>query len=277
MARFLAKEVDVLVSTTIIESGLDIPSANTMVIDRADRFGLAELHQLRGRVGRGTHKAYCYLLLPDDKPVKPEARHRLQAIEEFTELGSGFQIAMRDLEIRGAGNILGKEQSGHIASVGYDLFCRLLERAIAEIRGTPWREPPDIEIGLAATTRIPEEYIPDVRQRLRAYRSIATALAAGEVDEIAADLADRFGKVPAETEELLRLQKLRILLGGWGVRRIDAEDGWLILEGDAEAIPRAMQGRGWQVVALPEGQFGARPPRGKVTAELTAVLALLGV
>jgi len=277
MTKFLAKEIDVLVSTTIIESGLDIPSANTMVIDRADRFGLAELHQLRGRVGRGTHKAYCYLLLPEDKPLKPEARHRLQAIEEFTELGSGFQIAMRDLEIRGAGNILGKEQSGHIASVGYDLYCRLLERAVADIRGTPWREPPDIEIGLEGRTRIPEEYIGDTRERLRAYRAIATSLSAAEVDAIAEDLADRFGKIPEETSTLLRLQKLRILLGGWGVRKVDAEEGWLIVEGERSAILSALRGRGWRVVELPEGQIGGRPPKGAVPGDLAGVLDLLGL
>jgi transcription-repair coupling factor (superfamily II helicase) len=217
------------------------------------------------------------LLLPEDRPLKPEARHRLQAIEEFTELGSGFQIAMRDLEIRGAGNILGKEQSGHIASVGYDLYCRLLERAVADLRGTPWREPPDIEIGLEGRTRIPEEYISDTRERLRTYRAIATSLAAAEVDAIAEDLADRFGKVPEETGTLLRLQKLRILLGGWGVRKVDAEEGWLILDGSSGAIVQALRGRGWKVVELPEGQIGGRPVRGAVPDDLAGVLDLLGV
>ncbi len=277
MNRFLAKEVDVLVSTTIIESGLDIPSANTMVIDRADRFGLAELHQLRGRVGRGTHKAYCFLLLPDDRPIKQEARHRLQALEELTALGSGFQIAMRDLEIRGAGNILGKEQSGHIAAVGYDLYCRLLERAVADMRGTAWQEPPDIEIGLEGHTRIPEEYIGDTRGRLRAYRAIATALTASELDEIAADLVDRFGKLPAETETLFRLQRLRLLLGSWGVKKFDSEDNWLIFAGDRAAIIQALRGRGWKVVELTGGEIGGRPPKATQIDGLESALDLLGV
>ncbi len=277
MKKFLMKEADVLVSTTIIESGLDIPSANTIVIDNAHRFGLAELHQLRGRVGRGTHKAYCYLLLPGDKPIKPEARHRLQAIEEFSELGSGFQIAMRDLEIRGAGNILGKEQSGHISSVGYDLYCRLLERAIADIRGTPWQEPPDIEIGLEGSTRIPAEYIGDTRQRLRAYRSIATALTTEEIALIEDDLVDRYGPVPKETVALLCLQRLRILLGRWGVKRIDFEEGWLIFEGDRSAILRALQGKGWKIVELPDGQVGGRPQRSVELGDLDSVFSIMGV
>jgi len=277
MTKFIHKEVDVLVSTTIIESGLDIPSANTIIIESAHRFGLAELHQLRGRVGRGTHKAYCYLLLPDDKPIKPEARHRLQAIEEFSDLGSGFQIAMRDLEIRGAGNILGKEQSGHIATVGYDLYCRLLERAVADIRGTPWLEPPDIEIGLEGLTRIPDEYIGDTRQRLRTYRSIATALAADEIDALAEDLFDRYGKVPLETRTLLRLQKLRILLGSWGVSRIDVEEGWLIFEGHLSSIERALRGKGWKVLQLGDGQLGGRPTKPVPIENLESVFTLLGI
>ena len=277
MSMFINKEVDVLVSTTIIESGLDIPSANTIVIDNAHRFGLAELHQLRGRVGRGTHKAYCYLLLPTDKPVKPEARHRLQAIEEFSDLGSGFQIAMRDLEIRGAGNILGKEQSGHIASVGYDLYCRLLERAVASIRGTPWQEPPDIEIGIEGKTRIPAEYIGDTRMRLRAYRSIATALTADEVDTIAEELTDRYGKPPAETAALMHLQKLRILLGKWGVRRVEVDEGWLVFDGDRTGIEHGLRGNGWKVLDLPEGQVAGRPSKPAPITDLESVFDLLGL
>ena len=277
MTAFVHKKVNVLVSTTIIESGLDIPSANTIIIDSAHRFGLSELHQLRGRVGRGTHQAYCFLLLPDDKPIKLEARHRLQAIEEFSDLGSGFQIAMRDLEIRGAGSILGKDQSGHISSVGYDLYCRLLERAVAEIRGTAWQEPPDIEIGLPGRTLISTTYIGDTRQRLKAYRAIATTLSADEVGAIAEDLFDRYGKVPPETAALMRLQKLRILLGGWGVQKIDIEEGWLIFEGSYDAIVNALRGRGWKVLELPDGQIGGRPSKPAPMSDLASVCELFGI
>ena len=278
MVSFIDKKTQVLVTTSIIESGLDIPSANTLIVERADRFGLSQLHQLRGRVGRGTHRAYCYLLVPEDRPIASDARHRLQAIEEYSQLGAGFQIAMRDLEIRGAGNILGKEQSGHIATVGYDLYCRLLERAVAEIRGTPWEEPPDVEVVLAGECRIPEEYVTDTRQRLRVYRSIATALQGASLDEIAEDLIDSSGALPDETARLIALQRLRILLGSWGVRRCWTEDGWLLVTGDRAAARRGMMGLGWELLDLPDRQLGGRPQGDShAISDLETVLTLLGL
>ena len=275
MIRFIDKDANILVSTTIIESGLDIPSANTLIVERSDRFGLAQLHQLRGRVGRSHHKAYCYLLIPEDRPLKMDSRRRLQAIEEYSELGSGFQIAMRDLEIRGAGNILGKEQSGHIGAVGYDLFCRLLERAVADLRGVPWEEPPDVEIALRGLCRIPEEYISDTRQRLRHYRSIATALRQTELDVIIEDLLDRFGPLPTETARLVGQQRLRIRLGSWGVKRIVPEEGWLVSQGDRDAIRRGIQGLGWEARDLPDGTIAGRPKGGTAPTDLDGILEVM--
>ncbi|MGE4619951.1 MAG: transcription-repair coupling factor [Planctomycetota bacterium] len=275
MIRFIDKETNILISTTIIESGLDIPSANTLIIERADRFGLSQLHQLRGRVGRSHHKAYCYLLIPEDRPLKMDSRRRLQAIEEYSELGSGFQIAMRDLEIRGAGNILGKDQSGHIGAVGYDLFCRLLERAVADLRGVPWEEPPDVEIALRGLCRIPEEYVSDTRQRLRSYRSIATALRQTELDVISEDLLDRYGPLPVETARLIGQQRLRIRLGSWGVKKIAPEEGWLVMQGDQSAIRQGIQGLGWQVRDLPDGTIAGRPKGSPAPADLADMLAAL--
>ncbi|MAJ27909.1 transcription-repair coupling factor [bacterium TMED181] len=277
MVEFIDKRANVLISTTIIESGLDIPSANTLIVERADRFGLAQLHQLRGRVGRSHHKAYCYLVVPDDQPIRPEARTRLQAIEEYSDLGSGFQIAMRDLEIRGAGNILGKEQSGHIGAVGYDLFCRLLERAVAHLRGTPAEEPPDVEMALSGLCLIPDSYLPDTRQRLRHYRQIATALRSGQLDVITEDLHDQFGPVPTETLRLIGQQRLRITLGSWGVNRISPEDGWIILRGHRDGIERGFRGLGWEIRPLPDGTIAGRPPGSMAPDDLDGVLAALGL
>lgn len=272
MKGFLNKEFNVLVSTTIIESGLDIPSANTMIIERADRFGLAELHQLRGRVGRGHHKAYTYLLLPEDKPVAGDAAQRLQAIEEYSSLGSGFQIAMRDLEIRGAGNILGREQSGHIATIGYDMYCRLLERAVADLKGTTYNEPPDVEIAIHGSARIPEEYVPSDSQRLRFYRTVATALELDDVVEVEETLQEQFGELPEETKALLRLQMLRIELGRCGAQKVYLEDGWMIVDGNRSAVEKEFSRRKWDVSRLPEGNVAVRP-RKSVLKALTDVTA----
>ena len=277
MLQFIDKKANILISTTIIESGLDIPSANTLIIERADRFGLSQLHQLRGRVGRSHHKAYCYLLVPEDQPLRSEARQRMQAIEEYSQLGAGFLIAMRDLEIRGAGNILGKEQSGHIGTIGYDLFCRLLERAVADMRGTPWQEPPEVGIALKGLCRIPEEYISDTRQRLRTYRSIATALRQTELDQIADKMVHFNGPLPPETARLIGQQRLRIRLGTWGVERIAPEEGWLVMRGDRDAIISGIQGIGWKFRDLPDGTIAGRPKRGVTPIDLDGVMEAMRI
>ena len=221
MLRFVQQEIDVLVCTTIIESGLDIPTANTMIIRDADRFGLAALHQLRGRVGRYKHRAHCFLLLPERRPVSPVAARRLKAVEEFSDLGAGFQIAMRDLEIRGAGNILGREQSGHIAAVGYELFCRLIERAVRTLRGEEaLPEHPDVHVELGIDAYIPRWHVPSQRQRMEIYRRLVGCHSPEELRQLRDDLADAYGPVPGELETLLELIEVRVLAGLFGVRSI---------------------------------------------------------
>ncbi len=210
MHEFLERRADILVSTTIIESGLDIPTANTMFINMADIFGLAELHQLRGRVGRYKHRGYCYLLLPRDRPVKPEAVKRLKAIEEFSELGSGFQIAMRDLEIRGAGNILGPEQSGHIATVGYEMYCQLLEEAVRRAKGMDVEEAFESIVELGVSAYLPDSYAASDRQRMMVYRMINRARTAELLAEVRKDVEDMLGKLPEPAEYLFDLQEIRL-------------------------------------------------------------------
>ena len=217
---FTRRQADIFVSTTIIESGIDIPTANTMIIADADRFGLAELHQLRGRVGRYKHRAYCYLLLPDDRPIKEKAKKRLAAIEQFSMLGAGFKIAMRDLEIRGAGNILGPEQSGHIATVGYDMYCQLLERGIKELRHESVSVPSEVTLELGFTGIIPKPYVPSDQRRLEAYRRLATAGSVQELTKVREDLQSAYGLLPPAVERLLELADLRAGLRSFGVRSV---------------------------------------------------------
>jgi transcription-repair coupling factor (superfamily II helicase) len=211
MLGFIRHEFDVLVSTTIIESGVDIPNVNTIIIDNADALGLTQLYQLRGRVGRSNHRAYAYLLYQPNKTIREEAQERLETIQEATELGAGLRVAMRDLEIRGAGNILGGEQSGHIATVGYDLYMRLLRQAIEEVRaGSPALEEGPVTLDLPMTALIPESYAPDAELRLGLYRQIAAVTTLDAVDDFAEELKDRFGEYPEEIEHLLALIRLRI-------------------------------------------------------------------
>jgi transcription-repair coupling factor (superfamily II helicase) len=220
MHRFVRREADVLVSTTIIESGLDIPSANTIFINRADRFGLADMHQLRGRVGRSDHRAYCYLLLPPDRPPTPKATKRLKTIEEFSELGAGFRIAMRDLEIRGAGNLLGQEQSGHIAAVGYEMYCRLLEATVRRLKNEPDPNPPPVQVDLDVTAHIPRHYISADRSRIEIYRRIVACRIEADLDSLERDLQDAFGPIPKEVEKLVELAEIRVHARRFGVRSI---------------------------------------------------------
>jgi len=235
MLDFVRQEIDVLVCTTIIESGLDIPTANTMLIHNADRFGLSELHQLRGRVGRYKHRAYCYLLLPDARPVSSVAAKRLKAVEEFSDLGAGFQIAMRDLEIRGAGNILGRQQSGHISAVGYELYCQLLEHAVAEMKG---RRPPkkrDIHVELSTDVYIPRWYVPSDHQRMEIYRRMVKCRWTDDLAQLAADLSDAYGKTPPEVQTALEMAEIRMLAGKLGIDSIVRMDPDIIFT--AEDLP----------------------------------------
>ncbi|CAN5590544.1 transcription-repair coupling factor [soil metagenome] len=218
---FVRQEYDVLVATTIIESGIDIPNVNTIIIDNADTLGLTQLYQLRGRVGRGAKRAYAYLVYRPKKPLSIEAQERLEAIQEATELGAGLQVAMRDMEIRGAGNILGAEQSGHIGAIGYDLYIRLLSQAVDEIKqGRPFEEQPVITLDLPLTALIPADYIADTELRLSTYRKVAAVTNYNELSEMRSELVDRFGEPPEEVERLLALIQLRLRCEILGIESI---------------------------------------------------------
>ncbi|MGD9133068.1 MAG: helicase-related protein, partial [Desulfobacterales bacterium] len=221
MYRFLNKEFDMLVCTTIIESGLDIPSANTIIVNRADRFGLAQIYQLRGRVGRSDEQAYAYLIIPPESLLTKDARKRLKVLMEHSDLGSGFQIAMNDLKIRGGGTILGASQSGHIAAVGYDMFIKLMENAVAEIKGETPSEPLDPEINVRMSAFLSESYIPDIDQRMAAYRRLARMTELKEIADFKTELIDRYGKPPAEANNLLFKIMLKILSKKAGIAKLD--------------------------------------------------------
>jgi transcription-repair coupling factor (superfamily II helicase) len=220
MVAFWNAELDVLVCTTIIESGLDVPTANTLVVERADRMGLSQLHQIRGRVGRSPERAFAYLFFPPQGRMTEEAHERLAAISRHTALGSGFPIALRDLEIRGAGNLLGAEQHGHIAAVGFDTYSRLLAESVAEMKGEPLPEERDVRIDLPVRAFIPVDYSGDERLRLELYRRIASARSEEELDSVRAEAEDRFGPLPGEVETLVDVARLRIACLALGVEEV---------------------------------------------------------
>ena len=229
MMAFHRRELDLLVTTTIIESGLDIPSANTILVNRADRFGLAQMYQLRGRVGRSEEQAYAFLFIPKESQLTTQARKRLKVLMEHSDLGSGFQIAMNDLKIRGGGTILGASQSGHIAAVGYDMFLQLMEEAISEIKGEVVVQPLDPEINVPFSAYIPETCIPDLDQRLIVYRRLAKIEEPADIPEMKAELEDRFGALPAVARNLLTKILLKTLALKAGVQRLDLGSGRMTL------------------------------------------------
>ncbi len=269
MVKFVRHEADILVCTTIIESGLDIPNVNTIFINHADRFGLSELHQLRGRVGRWKHRAYCYLLLPPDRPVTPVAAKRLKAIEEYSHLGAGFKIAMRDLEIRGAGNILGGEQSGHIAAVGYEMYCQLLEDATRQLKNEPKPQRPEahVEIGLSAF--IPKTYIPGDRQRLDAYRRLTRCSSLEMLHELMQDLKDAYGDPPRQANVLVALTELRLLAGHYGVESIIKHEPDVVIKlRDAQRVQKALAGAPGSLRIVDDKTLYFRPPEAYLEAEV---------
>jgi transcription-repair coupling factor (superfamily II helicase) len=217
---FWEGDYDVLVCTTIIESGIDMPTVNTLVVDRADLLGLGQLHQIRGRVGRSGQRAYAYLFFPQDRALTEEAYERLRTIGEHTELGSGFKIAMRDLEIRGAGNLLGASQSGHIAAVGYDLYVQMVSEAVAELKGEELRPPAEIKLDIPVDANLPKDYVAREDLRLEAYRRLAVVTTPEEVEDIKGEWLDRYGPVPAEAEALLEVARLRAECARTGVREV---------------------------------------------------------
>ena len=208
---FWEKRFDVLVCTTIVETGLDISNANTLIVERSDMLGLSQLHQLRGRVGRGRERAYAYFLYPPEKPMTETAHDRLRTIASNTDLGSGMAVAMKDLEIRGAGNLLGGEQSGHIQGVGFDLYVRLIGEAVADFRGETSDVPAEIKIELPVDAHLPHDYVPGERLRLEAYKKLAAVESDAGVDEIEAELRDRYGAPPEPVRNLLEVARLRVV------------------------------------------------------------------
>jgi transcription-repair coupling factor (superfamily II helicase) len=240
MRQFVAQRFNVLLCSTIIETGIDVPSANTILISRADKFGLAQLHQLRGRVGRSHHQAYAYLLVPDVQSLSKQAQQRLDAITSMEELGSGFYLAMHDMEIRGVGEVLGEQQSGGIMQVGYQLYHDMLDQAVQALKRG---EEPDLlsplqattEINLHAPALIPETYCPDVHLRLSFYKRLASAQKARELDHLSEELIDRFGLLPPASEALLDVHRLRLLAQALGVIKVDATPGVILITFKANA------------------------------------------
>jgi transcription-repair coupling factor (superfamily II helicase) len=263
MARFIAGKTDVLVCTTIIESGLDIPNANTIIIDRADQFGLADLYQLRGRVGRAEHKAYAYLLLPRELMTVGAARKRISAIKQYSSLGAGFRIAMRDLEIRGAGSILGTAQSGHIVAIGFDLYCQLLKQAVTQLKGEKprFRLEVDLKLDFVATNEaefvalpgtgglpasktfgiekessaekvpafLPTTYVSDSSLRIRAYRDVTEVTTLEQLDRLRRDWRDRFGPFPLAVDNLVGLIEIKLAAAKAGINRVEVRERKLML------------------------------------------------
>jgi transcription-repair coupling factor (superfamily II helicase) len=223
MMDFIGHKFDVLLATTIIENGLDIPNVNTIIVNRADRYGLSQLYQLRGRVGRSDRPAYAYLLIPPEESLSPVARKRLAAIKEFSDLGSGFRVAALDLEIRGAGTLLGGEQSGHIESVGFEMYMKLLEQAVRELKGEEPEEEVRAAVNLRVDLRIDDTYIPDMNQRLSVYRRVAAARSEQELEEALAELKDRYGEPPASVLQLIDYGRIRVLADRIGLESIDRD------------------------------------------------------
>ena len=232
MLQFVRKEVNLLVCTSIIESGLDIPTANTILINHAERFGLADLYQIRGRVGRGSHQAYAYLIIPGDLTLSRDAMRRLRAIQELSELGSGFKLAIQDLEIRGAGNLLGPSQSGHIAAVGFELYTQLMEKAVKELKGEEVIEEITPEIHFHLPAFIPEAYVEDPGERLSLYRRLSLSRSDGELEMIREELIDRFGRIPKEVGHLLEVIKVKILLTRLSIKKFEETPSQFVLTFD---------------------------------------------
>jgi transcription-repair coupling factor (superfamily II helicase) len=223
MKEFTEGKTNVLVCTTILESGIDIPNANTIIVENADRMGLAQLYQIRGRVGRADKQAYAYITYKKDKLLTEVADKRLKAIKEFTEFGSGFKIAMRDLEIRGAGSLLGEIQSGHLEQVGYDTYCHLLDEVVKEMRGIQVEPEVELQIDLNVTSYIPDEYIPDANQKIEIYQNIALCKNEQDIQNVIDEIIDRFGNMPAELENLIAISRIKYLAKQMKISKISSK------------------------------------------------------
>jgi transcription-repair coupling factor (superfamily II helicase) len=262
MTEFVEGKYDVLLCSSIIESGLDIPAANTIIVNRADHFGLAQLYQIRGRVGRSAERAYAYLLVPAKKGITRDAQRRLDALQSFTELGAGFSIASHDLEIRGAGNLLGPDQSGQIAAVGFDLYAQLMDEAVRELKGEPPRDDVDPDVTLPVSALVPEEYVPDVHQRLVLYKRFAQAATDDDLSDLRSELVDRYGEIPLEVDSLTEVMSIKIEMRRLRLRSLDAGPGRLVF-----ALGTAP--------ALDAGKLAALVQRSKGAYRLTPDMKLL--
>jgi transcription-repair coupling factor (superfamily II helicase) len=280
MFDFVAKKFDVLLATTIVENGLDIPNANTIIINRADRYGLSQLYQLRGRVGRSDRAAYAYLLIPPEDNLSPIAKKRLAAIKEFSDLGSGFRVAALDLEIRGAGNLLGGEQSGQIDTVGFELYMKLLEQTVRELKGEEIEDDVRATVNLRVDLKIDESYVADMNQRLMLYRKVAAARHDEEIDRVLEEAADRYGPLPDSVLNLADYGRIRVMADQLGIDTIDREGRIVVLKFRPQAkidpvqLVALVRQRPELTLVPPaalklnlEGarslELGARPPAGK--------------
>jgi transcription-repair coupling factor (superfamily II helicase) len=278
MLAFVEGRADVLVATTIVENGLDIPRVNTILVNRADRYGLAQLYQLRGRVGRSDRRAFAYLMVPPAQVLSELARKRLAAIREFSELGAGFRIAALDLELRGAGNLLGGEQSGHIQAVGLDLYVKLLEQAVRELRGEAPREAPRASLNLRLDLRIPPEYVPEVDQRMSLYKRAGELRDASEAERFEAELRDRYGPPPPAVQTLVAFARLRRQAEALGVAQVDLAGGSFLLKPDETAAPGAFPAAARELPGArltPDGALRVPAGEGPALASLEALLARL--
>jgi len=279
MLRFVRQEADILLTTTIIENGLDIPSANTIIVNRADRFGLAQLYQLRGRVGRSRRHAYAYFVVPNRRDLSADAAKRLRALQEFSDLGAGFRLAAADLEIRGAGELLGSRQHGHIASLGFDLYCQMLERAVSELQGESVVDRQPASLNLGVDIKMPQTYLPDTGDRLVLYKRLAQERTQIDIDRLQAETEDRFGHLPSAARNLFAMGRLRLVAERAGVRSVDlAEDRLQIRFHDSppiepEALLRVISNEGGSL--RPSGMLVVpAPPRGADRIEAVQDLLL---
>ena len=286
MLKFFRREADVLVASAIIQSGIDVPNANTIIVNRADTFGLAQLYQLRGRVGRSGDQAYAYFLVPDEGQLTEDAQKRLMAIQQFTELGSGFRIAAADLEIRGAGNLLGKQQSGHIAAIGLDLYMQMVEQAVHRLKGQVVEEEPDPTLRLNVSAFIPEDYVADSHQRLSLYKRLSSSTQIGDLALLHGEIQDRFGPPPEPVERLLEVMQIRLQAKALRLASIELKTGSVVITLDAKsqvsqtAVQRLMDRHKGRIRFLSPLSFELQMPHQDWTfifPELTATLQSLGV
>jgi transcription-repair coupling factor (superfamily II helicase) len=281
MLDFVDFKADVLVATTIIENGIDIPRANTIIINRADNYGLSQLYQLRGRVGRSNRRAYAYLLIPSEAELTAISRRRLAAIREFSDLGAGFRVAALDLELRGAGNLLGGQQSGHMDALGFDLYTQMLERTVAELRGEQIEDETSVSINLGVDVSIPEDYISDMGQRLRTYKRIASARDDEALDIIRRETEDRYGRPPESVERLFDYARLRRVAEETGITSVDRTPAGLAfkLKETARVSPEkllALVGRGEGASFSPSGVLKVEASGAELIERARGVLLEIG-